>query len=136
VYQVFSNYSSLYPFWAAYPSGSTVQTQDFLAQPSTGDFYFEYSGTPASMGGGFHIRNKPGDATANVWGVDKDGLEYHQKTYTVTGLPSCASGTQDAQTMVTDATAFTVGSAPTGGGTYRVPVYCQNHNGSFAWIMR
>lgn len=54
---------------------------------------------------------------------------------TTASLPSCTSTSVNSINMVTDATAFTPGSAPTGGGTYSAPVYCQNHGGTYSWIM-
>ena len=51
------------------------------------------------------------------------------KNYTVSGLPTCNSGTKYAMAAVTDATLPTYNAALTGGGAVIIPVFC---NGT-AW---
>ncbi|WP_158684276.1 hypothetical protein [Methylobacterium sp. 285MFTsu5.1] len=51
------------------------------------------------------------------------------RVYTVAGLPTCNSALQDTLSAVSDATAPTYRGALTGGGTVRLPVYCDG----FAW---
>lgn len=46
------------------------------------------------------------------------------RAYTVATLPACNSGNQNAMAVASDATAPTYNGALTGGGTVRVPVFC------------
>jgi hypothetical protein len=58
-----------------------------------------------------------------------DKLPHQAKVYTVATLPTCNTTYQDAIAAVSDATSPTYNGSLTGGGTVRVPVYC---NGT-AW---
>jgi hypothetical protein len=60
-------------------------------------------------------------------GVTNIGALLQLHPYTVTTLPTCVAGIADTLATVTDATAPTYGGALTGGGSVRIPVFC---NGS------
>lgn len=71
----------------------------------------------------------PGTITTGVGGSSPGTILLGPTT--VSGLPTCNSGAQGTHASVTDANATTFLSAVAGGGSNKVPVYC---NGS-AWVI-